>query len=154
MIRDIRDDIRDIRDTCSSKSNTQSHNRQREYIDNNTRLSSAIDIAKYIYNNYSFTYNNDGKEPGRSKSCIRFYGDANSRTNNGKHENGNQNKNLLNNNKNESTAMRYANIINTNGLGSNLQFGNDYTNRPLLVTYLGTTEGQPGGSGAPPRNKF
>ena len=50
--------------------------------------------------------------------------------------------------------MRYANIINTNGLGSNLQFGNDYTNRTVLVTYLGTTEGQPGGSGAPPRNKF
>uniref|UniRef100_A0A6C0EDJ8 Uncharacterized protein n=1 Tax=viral metagenome TaxID=1070528 RepID=A0A6C0EDJ8_9ZZZZ len=118
------------------------------------KFKSNSDIVRYIYNNYSFTYNNDGKEPGRSKSCIRFYGDANSRTNQGKHENGNETKHLLKNNKNESNAMRYANIINTNGLGSNLQFGNDYTNRTVLVTYLGTTEGQPGGSGAPPRNKF
>lgn len=146
--------VHDIHNTCSSKSNTQSHNKQKEYIDNYTKLASKIDIAKYIYNNYSFTYNNHGKEPGRSKSCIRFYGDANSRTNNGKHENGNENKNLFKNNKNESTAMRYANIINRNGLGTNTQFGNDYTNRSVLITYLGTTEGQPGGSGAPPRNRF
>lgn len=118
------------------------------------KFKSNSDIVKYIYNNYSFTYNNEGKEPGRSKSCIRFYGDANSRLNSGKCENGNENKNLLNNNKNESSAMRYANVINTNGLGTNLQFGNEYTNRVPLITYLGTTEGQPGGSGAPLRNKF
>jgi hypothetical protein len=147
-------DIRDIHNTCSSKSNTQSHNRQKEYIDNNTKLSSAIDIAKYIYNNYSFTYNHDGKEPGRSKSCVRFYGDANSRTNHGKHENGNENKNLLKNNKNESTAMKHAGTISRNGLGKTTQFGHDYTTKQRLVTYLGTTEGQPGGSGAPLRNKF
>lgn len=150
MIRDIRD----INNTCSSKSNTQSHNRQKEYIDNNTKLSSAIDIAKYIYNSYNFTYNHDGKEPGRSKSCIRFYGDANSRKNHGKHENGNENKNLFKNNTNQSTAMRFANTIKTNGSGKGTQFGNDYTNRRSLVTYLGKTEGQPGGSGAPLRNKF
>jgi hypothetical protein len=118
------------------------------------KFKSNSDIVKYIYNNYSYTYNNDGKEPGRSKSCIRFYGDANSRTNHGKHENGNENKNLLKNNKNESNAMRIANLINTNGLGKNTQFGNDYTTKHRLVTYLGTTEGQPGGSGAPLRNKF
>lgn len=116
----------------------------------------TIDIAKYIYNSYNFTYNHDGKEKGRSKSCIRFYGDANSRLNHGKRENSNENKNLLKNNTNQSTAMRFANVINTNGLGNskNTRFGNDYTNRPSLVTYLGKTEGQPGGSGAPPRNKF
>lgn len=116
---------------------------------------SNIDVANYMYNSY--TYNDDdGKEPGREKSCIRFYGRANSRLNSGKCETGNNNKNLLVNNTNQSNAMRIANVINTNGLGNskNTRFGNDYTNRPLLVTYLGKTEGQPGGSGAPPRNKF
>ena len=112
----------------------------------------SIDGATNMYNNY--IYNDEGKESGRAKSCIRFYGHAKSRINYGKCENGNENKNLFKNNKNESTAMRYANIINRNGLGTNTQFGNDYTNRSVLVTYLGTTEGQPGGSGAPPRNRF
>lgn len=112
----------------------------------------SIDGASNMYNNY--IYNDDGKEYGRAKSCIRFYGYAKSRINYGKCENGNENKNLLRNNKNESNTMRIANIINTNGLNKNTRFGNDYTNRSVLVTYLGTTEGQPGGSGAPLRNKF
>ena len=59
-----------------NKDNIQNHNKQKEYIDNITKLASKIDIAKYIYNNYSYTYNHHGKEPGRSKSCVRFYGDA------------------------------------------------------------------------------
>ena len=114
----------------------------------------SIDGATNMYNNY--IYNSDSKESGRSKSCFRFYGHAKSRLNSGKCETGNNNKNLLVNNTNQSNAMRIANVINTNGLGNskNTRFGNDYTNRPLLVTYLGKTEGQPGGSGAPPRNKF
>jgi hypothetical protein len=112
----------------------------------------SIDGATNMYNNY--IYNSDSKESGRSKSCFRFYGKAKSRLNSGKCENGNENKNLLNNNKNESNTIRIANVINTNGLGTNLQFGNEYTNRVPLITYLGTTEGQPGGSGAPLRNKF
>jgi hypothetical protein len=114
-----------------------------------------IDDKINTYTMYSNnTYNSDSKETGRAKSCIRFYGEAKSRLNNGKCENGNENKNLLKNNKNESNTMRIAKIINTNGLGKNTRFGNDYTNRGPLITYLGTTEGQPGGSGAPPRNKF
>uniref|UniRef100_A0A6C0E2K2 Uncharacterized protein n=1 Tax=viral metagenome TaxID=1070528 RepID=A0A6C0E2K2_9ZZZZ len=136
----------------------QYYNRDKENIQKyniySQKFKSNSDIVKYIYNNYSFTYNNEGKEPGRSKSCIRFYGDANSRLNHGKCENGNENKNLLNNNKNESSAMRYANRITTKGLGTNIQFGNEYINRVPLTSYLGTTEGQPGGSGAPIRNKF
>jgi hypothetical protein len=107
-----------------------------------------------MYNNN--TYNSDSKEPGREKSCIRFYGHAKSRLNYGKCDNGNENKNLLVNNTNQSNTMRIANVINTNGLGNSKKtnFGDAYTNRRVLVTYLGTTEGQPGGSGAPPRNKF
>lgn len=115
---------------------------------------SNIDVANYIYKSY--TYNSESKESGREKSCIRHYGRANSRLNSGQCETGNHNKNLLVNNTNQSNAMRIANVINTNGLGNskNTHFGNDYTKRGLLVTYLGTTEGQPGGSGTPLRNKF
>lgn len=107
-----------------------------------------------MYNNSNYIYNNYDKEDGRTRHCFRFYGRANSRINSGKCENGNHNKNLLKNNTNQSKTMRIANIINTHGLGTNTHFGNNYTTRTLLVTYLGTTEGQPGGSGSPPRNKF
>ena len=34
------------------------------------------------------------------------------------------------------------------------QFGNFYLGQPLSLNYLGRMEGQPGGSGLPPRNKF
>ena len=61
---------------------------------------------------------------------------------------------LLKHNKNESTAMKHAGTISRNGLGKTTHFGHDYTTTQRLVTYLGTTEGQPGGSGAPLRNKF
>ena len=69
--------------------------------------------------------------------------------------NGNENKNLLNNNTNTSNTMRIANIINnSNGLGKKTYFGNDYTQNSFSTSYLGTTEGQPGGIGKPLRNKF
>lgn len=69
--------------------------------------------------------------------------------------NGNENKNLLNNNTNTSNTMRIARIINnSNGLGKKTYFGNDYTQNIFSTTYLGTTEGQPGGIGSPLRNRF
>lgn len=39
-------------------------------------------------------------------------------------------------------------------MGGTTQFGNFYLGQPLLLNYLGRTEGQPGGSGIPPRNRF
>jgi len=127
------------------------------YSIQHTYIKMNIDDTTDIYTMYNNnTYNSDSKETGRAKSCIRFYGHAKSRLNSGRCESGNQNKNLLVNNTNQSNTMRIANVINTNGLGNskNIHFGDAYTNRAVLVTYLGTTEGQPGGSGAPPRNKF
>lgn len=38
--------------------------------------------------------------------------------------------------------------------GGITQFGNFYLGQPLSLNYLGRTQGQPGGSGIPPRNKF
>ena len=38
--------------------------------------------------------------------------------------------------------------------GGITQFGNFYLGKPLSINYLGRTEGQPGGSGSPPRNSF
>jgi hypothetical protein len=35
-----------------------------------------------------------------------------------------------------------------------IQFGNFYLGQPLSLNYLGRMQGQPGGSGIPPRNKF
>lgn len=40
------------------------------------------------------------------------------------------------------------------GRGSSLQFGNYYLGNKQIINYLGKTEGQPGGSGFPLRNKF
>ena len=39
-------------------------------------------------------------------------------------------------------------------VGGTTQFGNFYLGQPLSLNYLGRTEGQPGGSGIPPRNRF
>jgi hypothetical protein len=41
-----------------------------------------------------------------------------------------------------------------NSLGGSTQFGNGYINGSININYLGRVEGQPGGSGAPPRNRF
>ena len=113
------------------------------------------DNSNHTYTHtHTQTHNNPDKEAGRYKNCIRFYGRANSRINSGRCENGNQNKNLLKNNTNQSNTIRIANIINTNGLGKKTYFGNNYTNQRFLTSYLGTTEGQLGGIGTPLRNKF
>jgi hypothetical protein len=39
-------------------------------------------------------------------------------------------------------------------IGGTTQFGNGYLGQPVNINYLGRGEGQPGGSGAPPRNRF
>jgi hypothetical protein len=39
-------------------------------------------------------------------------------------------------------------------VGGSTQFGNYYLGKPPVFNYLGRLEGQPGGSGSPPRNQF
>ena len=51
---------------------------------------------------------------------------------------------------NLSRKQRYSQIINSS-LGGNTQFG---SGKLLSINYLGRIEGQLGGSGAPPKNKF
>ena len=74
---------------------------------------------------------------------------------------------------NRNTTTNYANISNNlrrsqrlimGGSGQNVnyvsrwggqtQFGNFYLGQPLNVNYLGRIEGQLGGGGSPPKNKF
>lgn len=38
--------------------------------------------------------------------------------------------------------------------GGRIHFGNSYLGRPISANYLGRFEGQPGGGGAPIRNRF
>jgi hypothetical protein len=52
-----------------------------------------------------------------------------------------------------SYATRIAGIIQQTK-GGNTQYGNFYLGQPLNVNYLGRIQGMPGGSGAPPTNKF
>jgi hypothetical protein len=54
---------------------------------------------------------------------------------------------------NTSKAQRIAQTIN-NTIGGSVQFGSYYLGAPVIVNYLGRTEGQPGGSGGPLRNRF
>ena len=53
---------------------------------------------------------------------------------------------------NTSRAQRISQIVNST-VGGSVQFGNYYIAQPV-VNYLGRTEGQPGGSGGPLRNRF
>ena len=57
------------------------------------------------------------------------------------------------NNPNISYKQQISIQINTT-VGGNVHYGNYYLGKPVQVNYLGRTEGQPGGSGAPLRNKF
>jgi len=52
-----------------------------------------------------------------------------------------------------SYSRRVAYII-KNTKGGAVQFGNFYLGQPLNVNYLGRVQGMPGGSGAPPLNRF
>lgn len=76
--------------------------------------------------------------------------------------------------KNSQTNTNFANISNKQRIAQRLildgssqsvvrisrlnggitQFGNSYLNQPLSLNYLGRMEGQPGGGGSPPKNKF
>ena len=50
-------------------------------------------------------------------------------------------------------GTRISQILNRRPGGST-QFGSDYLGKPTIVNYLGRVEGQPGGSGMPPLNRF
>ena len=52
---------------------------------------------------------------------------------------------------NLSRAMRASQTIRS-AIGGSVQYGN--SSGPLVINYLGKVEGQLGGSGAPPRNRF
>jgi len=52
-----------------------------------------------------------------------------------------------------STATKISQIIQSSKGGST-QYGNFYLGQQLNVNYLGRVEGMPGGSGAPPANRF
>jgi hypothetical protein len=75
---------------------------------------------------------------------------------------------------NAQTNSNYANISNQQRIAQRLmvqgssqnvvpisrlnggitQFGNFYLKQPLSLNYLGRMEGQPGGGGSPPKNKY
>lgn len=54
---------------------------------------------------------------------------------------------------NQSSKQRMSNTI-KNTIGGKTVFGNFYLGKPVVANYLGRYEGQPGGSGLPPRNRF
>jgi hypothetical protein len=54
---------------------------------------------------------------------------------------------------NISNSQRVAQVINSS-VGGSTHFGNYYLGEPVVFNYLGRVEGQPGGSGAPLRNRF
>ena len=54
---------------------------------------------------------------------------------------------------NISNSQRVAQVINST-VGGSTHFGNYYLGEPVVFNYLGRVEGQPGGSGAPLRNRF
>jgi hypothetical protein len=54
---------------------------------------------------------------------------------------------------NVSNAKRVAQVINSS-VGGSTHFGSYYLGKPVVFNYLGRIEGQPGGSGAPLRNRF
>jgi hypothetical protein len=54
---------------------------------------------------------------------------------------------------NLSQQQRIAQTLNA-GTGGSTQYGNFYLGKPLTINYLGRTEGQPGGGGMPPKNKY
>jgi hypothetical protein len=51
----------------------------------------------------------------------------------------------------QSNYIRVSQLLNISTLGGRTTFGNPNIN---YITYLGGTEGQPGGLPTPPRNKF
>jgi hypothetical protein len=54
---------------------------------------------------------------------------------------------------NISNSQRISQVINSS-VGGSTQFGNFYLGEPVVFNYLGRVQGQPGGSGAPLRNRF
>jgi len=56
------------------------------------------------------------------------------------------------NDPNITNSLRISQILNNNYLGGRVVFGNN--NIPYKIDYLGSIEGQPGGSYSPLRNQF
>lgn len=54
---------------------------------------------------------------------------------------------------NTSRAQRISQVIGRT-TGGSVQFGNYYLGQPVVFNYLGRREGQPGGSGGAPRNRY
>lgn len=95
--------------------------------------------------------------PGRKSKCgklIQYVGISNNNINSKPCTYINSeiiNKSFLKNNK--SSAQRISQVI-SSSKGGSTQFGNYYLGEPTVFNYLGRVEGQPGGSGAPLRNRF
>jgi hypothetical protein len=60
---------------------------------------------------------------------------------------------VANNKSNVSKQLQQAHMLKF-ASGGTVRFGNDHLKQPPTVNYLGRTEGQPGGSGKPPTNRF
>lgn len=54
---------------------------------------------------------------------------------------------------NITKAQRISQLLKIS-VGGNTHFGNYYLGEPVVFNYLGRMAGQPGGSGAPLRNRF
>ena len=98
--------------------------------------------------------------PGSNTKCgklIKYAGVVNSNPNNPNLKICNYTNNEIINKSslrpNISNAQRISGVIN-NTVGGSTQFGNYYLGEPVIFNFLGRVEGQPGGSGAPLRNRF
>ena len=60
---------------------------------------------------------------------------------------------VANNLSNVSKQIQHAQMLKF-ASGGTVRFGNGHLDRQPIVNYLGRTEGQPGGSGKPPTNRF
>jgi len=61
---------------------------------------------------------------------------------------------LINPSQNTSTVLRVSNILQNYAYYGQTQYANAPLGIPARVNYLGKTEGQPGGSGMPPKNRL
>ena len=61
---------------------------------------------------------------------------------------------LKNPSTNKSRSQILSNLLTNYTYYGKVQFVNSSLGTPLYVNYLGRTQGQPGGSGAPPKNRL
>ena len=65
-----------------------------------------------------------------------------------------KNNPLINPSQNTSTVLRVSNILQNYTYYSKFQYANSSLGIMSRVNYLGKTQGQPGGSGMPPKNRL